>query len=73
MRLLRLKRNWLLIVRKAWSVKFMVLAFLLTAAEVALPFLDDSVPKGLFAFLSAVATAGAFVSRLMAQQEVKDD
>lgn len=73
MNTLRLKRNWALIVRKAWSVRFMVLAFVLTMLEVALPFFDDSIPKHTFAILSGLAVAGAFVARLVAQRDVNDD
>ena len=62
--------NWRDLIRKAWSVKFMVLAFLLTMAEVTLPFFSDAVPPKLFAVLSGLAVAGAFVSRLIAQKDM---
>lgn len=61
--------NWRTLLRKAWSVKFMVLAFLLTMAEVMLPFFSDAVPPRMFAVLSGLAVAGAFVSRLVAQKD----
>ena len=66
-----LKDDWRDVVRKAWSVKFMVLAFLLTMAEVMLPFFSDAVPPKLFAVLSGLAVAGAFVSRLVAQKDMQ--
>ena len=62
--------NWRDLIRKAWSVKFMVLAFLLTMAEVMLPFFSDAVPPRTFALLSGLAVAGAFVSRLIAQKDL---
>lgn len=62
--------NWRTLLRKAWSVKFMVLAFLLTMAEVMLPFFSDAVPPRMFAVLSGLAVAGAFVSRLIAQKDI---
>ena len=62
--------NWQTLIRKAWSVKFMVLAFLLTMAEVMLPFFSDAVPPRMFAVLSGLAVAGAFVSRLVAQKDL---
>lgn len=65
-----LHSNWQTLLRKAWSVKFMVLAFLLTMAEVMLPFFSDAVPPKLFAALSGLAVAGAFVSRLVAQKDM---
>ncbi len=66
-----LKDDWRDVVRKAWSVKFMVLAFMLTMAEVMLPFFSDAVPPKLFAVLSGLAVAGAFVSRLVAQKDMQ--
>lgn len=66
-----LKDNWRSLIRKAWSVKFMVLAFILTMAEVMLPFFSDAVPPKLFAVLSGLAVAGAFVSRLIAQKDMQ--
>ena len=64
--------NWKTIVRKAWSVRLIVLAFILSAAEVILPFFDGAMPSGLFAALSGVTVAGAFIARLMAQKDVCD-
>ena len=61
--------EWRTIVRKAWSVRLIVLAFALSAAEVMLPFFDDAFPKGIFAALSGLTVAGAFVARLIAQKE----
>ena len=66
-----LKDDWRDVVRKAWSIKFMVLAFLLTMAEVMLPFFSDAVPPRTFAVLSGLAVAGAFVSRLVAQKDMQ--
>lgn len=61
--------EWRTIVRKAWSVRLIVLAFALSAAEVILPFFDGALPRGLFAALSGLTVAGAFVARLVAQKE----
>lgn len=63
--------NWRAVLTRAWSVRFIVLAALLSGAEVALPFLDGvlPVPPGVFAGLSALATGGAFLARLVAQKE----
>lgn len=61
--------EWATIMRKAWSVRMMVVAFVLSAAEVILPFFDETLPKGIFAALSGLTVAGAFVARLVAQKE----
>ena len=49
----------------------MAAAFILTAAEAALPFFGDDIPPRLFAVLSGIAVAGAFISRLMVQKDVE--
>lgn len=63
--------NWKTLLKKAWSVRLMIAAFLFTMAEVMLPFFSDSVPPKLFAVLSGLSVAGAFVSRLIAQKDMK--
>ncbi|KPH80535.1 hypothetical protein [Bosea vaviloviae] len=64
--------NWKRVLKHAWSIRLIILAGLLSGAEIALPLLDGllPVPKGVFAGLSFVATAGAFVARLVAQESV---
>lgn len=66
--------NWRAVLRRAWSIRLMILAGLLTAAEVALPLLDGFIdlPRGLFAALSGLATGGAFVARLIAQKDIEE-
>lgn len=50
----------------------MVAAFVLTMLEVALPLLDGylPIPQYTFAALSGLATAGAFIARLVAQNNI---
>lgn len=64
--------NWRRVLRHAWSIRLIVLAGILSGIEIALPLIDGFVPieRGLFAALSFLATAGAFVARLIAQQSV---
>jgi hypothetical protein len=68
----RLASNWRTILRRAWSIRLLILAGLLSGAEVALPLLDGSeaIPRGAAALLSVFVTAGALVALLLAQQEV---
>lgn len=67
-----LVKNWRTVLTRAWSVRLMVLAFVLTVLEVALPLMDGylPIPQYTFAALSGLATAGAFVARLIAQQNI---
>lgn len=67
---MKLYDNWKTIVRKAWSVRFMAVAGVLSGVEVALPFFQDVLPRGTFAALSGVFVGAAFVARLVAQKEV---
>jgi len=69
----KLLPEWKLILKKAWSIRLLVVAGLLSGVEVALPFLVDSFPRGLFAVLSLVFTASAFVARLVAQQSIQHE
>lgn len=68
---MKLYDNWRDILKKAWSIRLMVLAGVLSAVEVVLPLFADSIPRGIFAALSGVTVAGAFVARLIAQQDIE--
>ncbi|PSJ60735.1 hypothetical protein [Pseudaminobacter soli (ex Li et al. 2025)] len=72
---MRLAPNWRAVLRHAWSVRLIALAALLSGLEVALPFLDGflPIPTGVFAGLSALTTAAAFIARLVAQSKISGD
>jgi len=66
---LRIIWNWRAVLKKAWSVRLMGLAALLSGLEAALPFLDwIPVHKGVMAGLSFLVVAGALVARFVAQR-----
>lgn len=69
---MRLASEWWRVLRYAWSIRLLVVAGVLSGAEIALPLIQDllPIPRGVFAGLSFLATAGAFVARLVAQQSV---
>lgn len=69
---MKLIHNWRDILRKAWSMRLMLLAAILSGVEVALPFFSDALPRGTFAALSAVTVALAFVARLIAQRGLEE-
>lgn len=68
-----LARDWRDILRKAWSIRLMILAGLLSGVEVVLPLFMHDLPRGLFAVLSMVTISAAFITRLMAQRNMNDD
>lgn len=67
--------DWKSIIKRAWSVKFMVLAALLSGVEVVMQIIEPTVvsgmPRGLFAALAGLTTAGALVARVLAQNEAE--
>jgi hypothetical protein len=68
----RLVWNWREVLRKAWSIRLMLLAALLSGVEVSLPFFMHSMPRGIFAGLSFLVVASAFVARLVAQKGLSE-
>ena len=65
-------RDWRQVLKRAWSVRLILAAGLLSGVEVALPLLPLPLPAGIFAALSALTTAAAFVARLLAQKDMTD-
>ena len=70
---LELIPEWQRVIRRAWSIRLIVIAGILSGCEVALPIIDQvvSIPRGVFAALSGLVTCGAFVSRFVAQENLK--
>jgi hypothetical protein len=66
--------NWREVLKRAWSIRWIVLAGFLSGIEVFLPLIDGywDVPRGVFAALSAVATCAAFISRILVQKGPND-
>jgi adenylylsulfate kinase-like enzyme len=68
---MRLYDNWQQILRKAWSVRLMVLAGILSGCEIILPFYAEHFPRNIFAALSFAAVFAALIARIVAQREVE--
>lgn len=66
--------NWWQVLKRAWSIRWILLAGLLSGFEVFLPLIDGyiDIPRGLFAALSGLATCGAFISRILVQKGTID-
>lgn len=67
---MKLLPNWQAIMRRAWSVRLMALAVLLTGCEVVMPFWSDSLPRWPFAVLSFLVILGALAARIVAQRNL---
>ncbi len=61
------------VLRKAWSIRLMILAGALSGVEVILSFTDVGLSVPYFAALSGLVTMAAFVTRLLAQNSMKED
>ncbi|WP_062206812.1 hypothetical protein [Aureimonas sp. AU12] len=66
--------HWRRVLKRAWSIRLMVLAFVFSALEIFLPALDGvlPIPDRAFAGLSALTAGAAFVARLVAQSSVSE-
>lgn len=72
---MRLVANWRAVLRRAWSVRFLVFAAVFSGLEVALPFIDQYLPitdrgRG---FIYFAVTVLALVSRFIAQPKTIGD
>ena len=65
-------RNWRTVLKKAWSVRFMALAAVLTGVEAVLPFFTPLEPSLWFAVATFVVVCAALVARLMAQPKMHE-
>jgi hypothetical protein len=61
--------DWKEILKRAWSVRLIILAGLLTGVEAVLPFFGKNVP-GIQIFTLFVVAA-ALIARLLAQKNIK--
>jgi hypothetical protein len=67
---MKLYDNWKEILRKAWSIRFMVIAAVLSGIEIVLPMFSEQFPRNVFAILSFIFVGAAFMSRIIAQRDV---
>lgn len=67
---MKLYDNWAQILKEAWSIRFIALAGILSAAETVLPMFQDVLPRNTFASLSFFCISAAFVSRLVTQKDL---
>lgn len=64
-------KNWRAVLRRAWSVRLMLVAAVLTGLEAILPMLSTgSNPIG-FAALNFLVVCGALIARFFAQPSLK--
>ena len=64
--------DWKIVARKAWSVRLMALASVLSGCEAVLPYAEFMMPRGSFAMLSFVIVTLALLARFVAQRDIQD-
>ena len=65
---MKLDRRWKDILKRAWSVRLMLLAGLLTGLEMIIPFYFDLFPRHIFAVLAILVSIAALLARVVAQR-----
>lgn len=65
--------NWRKVAKRAWSVRLMLLASILTGGEAILPLVGSSIERGPFALVTFIVVMGALLARFLAQQALHDD
>lgn len=65
--------DWRCVLRRAWSIRFSLLAATFTAAEVVMPLFGDVLPRGAFVLLAFAASIGATVARIVSQQRMHQE
>ena len=64
--------DWKRVLRKAWSVRLMAVASILSGCEAVLPYTEAVLPRGTFALLSFVIVTLALFARFIAQKELQE-
>ena len=70
---MRLIEDWRHVLKHAWSIRFIVLAALLSGVEIVLPMFSDVVSRGVFAALTLVVSVAAAIARLVTQQKMRGE
>ncbi len=65
--------DWKKIAKKAWSVRLMALASVLSGCEAILPYAEFILPRGSFAAVSFVIVTLALLARFVVQKGMSDD
>ncbi len=59
--------DWRRLIRRAWSVRLAILSAVLSAVELALPFVAPAQPSGWFAGAALLVSLAAAAARIVAQ------
>jgi hypothetical protein len=66
---MKLASDWREVLRKAWSIRLIILAGVLTGLEALVPFLGTNVPY--LKVITFGVISAAFIARITAQRDLK--
>lgn len=70
---MKLVNDWRRIARRAWSVRLAVLSAVLSAAEMAIQFVPNTlIESGRFAAVAFAVSVAAAIARIVAQPSMRD-
>ena len=69
---MKLLYDWKNVASKAMSMRFVLMAGVLSGIEVILPLFVDSMPRGIFASLSLLASVSGAIARVVAQPKMHE-
>lgn len=67
---MQLYPNWKEIARRSWSLRFIILAGILSVIEAGLPLFEVSIDPMVFRIALPLTVGAAFVARLVAQRGI---
>lgn len=70
---MKLIEDWKRVARKAWSVRLMLVAGVLSGAEAIVPMLGAYLPRRAFAVVVFLVVMAALVARFAAQRSMNND
>lgn len=62
--------DWKVLLKHAWSIRFMALASIFSTAEAMLPLFTDTIPRNILTVLTLISIAGGMWSRLVIQKAI---
>ena len=69
----QLVEGWRIVLKRSWSARFILISSVLSAIEIALPYLDWLFPRGVFAVLAFVSTLAAGYARVVVQKRMREE
>lgn len=69
--MMKLVDDWHVIIKKAWSIRLMIMAAILSGLEFIIPLVTPATPSGWFAAGAFVISIAAFIARFIAQPRMR--